>query len=245
MAVTADELTDRLAAVRRRIESAGGTDDVTLVAVTKGFGDHVVRAASEVGLADLGESYADALAARAAAVAELATPPRWHFVGAIQRNKVARIASMVSLWHGVDRAAEGATIARHAPGAAVLVQVNVSEEPQKAGCTWTEAAPLVTELRDLGLDVRGLMAVGPTGDPELARQPFRRLRALVDELRLTVCSMGMTADLDVAVQEGSTMVRVGTALFGSRPRPGDHAPPSTGPNGLAASAVRTAGGQGR
>jgi uncharacterized pyridoxal phosphate-containing UPF0001 family protein len=99
------------------------------------------------------------------------------------------------------------------------VQINVSDEEAKNGCTFEEAPALVDVLAARGLDVRGLMAVGPTGDPELARPGFRRLADLADRLGLPERSMGMTDDLEVAVQEGTTMVRVGRALFGPRPVP--------------------------
>jgi len=146
-----------------------------------------------------------------------ADQPRWHFIGRLQRNKVRKLAPSVHLWQSVDRIALGHEIAHHAPGAAVLVQVNVSAEPQKGGCDPNEVAELVRELRDLDLDVRGLMAVGPTGAPEAARPGYRQVRRLADDLGLDVRSMGMTGDLDVAVEEGSNLVRVGTALFGPRP----------------------------
>jgi len=210
-----NEVGARLEEVRERVRRAGGdTDGVTIVAVTKGFGPEAVAAAREAGAHDIGENRAQELSAK------WVEGPRWHFLGGVQRNKVRSLAPRVDVWQSVDRSEEGAAIATHAPGASVFVQVNVSGEPQKAGCRWDEAAPLVEELRRLGLDVRGLMAVGPTGPPEDARDPFRRLAALARSLELPDLSMGMTADLEVAVQEGSTMVRVGTALFGVRPPAG-------------------------
>jgi uncharacterized pyridoxal phosphate-containing UPF0001 family protein len=99
----------------------------------------------------------------------------------------------------------------------VLVQVNVSGEPQKRGCSFEAAPGLAGGLRDLGLDVGGVMAVGPAGPPEGARAGFRRVAELADRLGLRERSMGMSGDLEVAVAEGATMVRLGTALFGPRP----------------------------
>ncbi len=128
-----------------------------------------------------------------------------------------QIAPFVALWQTVDRAALAAEIARRAPGAAVLVQLNLSGEPQKGGCAPEEAEALVVRAADLGLDVRGLMGVAPAGPPELARPGFRQLVALADDLGLPVRSVGMSADLEVAVEEGSTMVRIGRDLFGERP----------------------------
>lgn len=203
----------RVAEVRRRIEAAAPGRPVTLVAVTKGFGPERVEAARAAGVDDLGENYARELVAKAGAVG---AGGRWHFLGAVQRRKVRALASVVHLWQSVDRVAAGREIARHAPGAKVLVQVNVTGGAARNGCGWHDAAPLVADLRALGLDVRGLMAVAGRDDP---RPQFRRLAALGRGLGLTELSMGMSGDLEVAVEEGSTMVRVGEAIFGPRPVP--------------------------
>lgn len=210
----AAEVAERLASVRGRIERAGADPGrVTVVAVTKGFGAEAVGAAEGAGLGDLGENYAQELVTKAGA----ARRARWHFLGTVQRNKVALVAPLVHLWQAVDRAAAGQAIARHAPHAGVLVQVNVSGEPQKGGCRREETEALVRQLRELGLEVRGLMAVGPAGPAEAARPGFRWLAGTARQLGLAELSMGMTDDLEVAVQEGATMVRVGRALFGARP----------------------------
>jgi pyridoxal phosphate enzyme (YggS family) len=207
-------LADALEAVRGRITAAGGDlDAITIVAVTKGFGADAARAAIELGLVDLGENYAQELMAKA----DAAAGARWHFLGPVQRNKVKALAGRVARWHGVDRAAAAEAIARHRPGASALVQVNVSGDAAKAGCRWDEVGDVVAAALAAGLDVRGLMAIGPAGAPEAARPHFRHLRAVADDLGLPDCSMGMSADLEVAVQEGATIVRVGTALFGPRP----------------------------
>jgi pyridoxal phosphate enzyme (YggS family) len=208
----------RLSEVRRRIASAGGGDrPIRIVAVTKGFGADAVRAAMAAGVADVGESYADEMVAKH----RQTSGGRWHFLGRVQRNKVRRLAPLVHLWQTVDRYEAGDEIARRAPGARVLVQVNVSGEPQKNGCSLADAPELVDGLRALDLDVAGLMAVGPTGPPADARTGYRRLTALADQLELPERSMGMTDDLEVAVEEGTTMVRVGRALFGARSVPTD------------------------
>lgn len=222
---------ERAAAVRRRIDALAGDRQVTLVAVTKGFGVDAVEAALDAGLVDVGENYAqelsakaDELLARAAGRGEAghrADLARWHMIGRLQRNKVKLLAGRVALWQTVDRLDLAGEIAKRDPGARVLVQLNLSGEEQKGGCPVGDAVALVTASRDLDLDVVGLMGVAPAGPPEHARPGFRRLVALADELDLPVRSIGMTADLDVAVEEGSTMVRVGTAIFGARPpRPG-------------------------
>ena len=216
MALAAADVAGRLSVVRERIARAGGApEQVTVVAVTKGHGAEAARAALTAGLVDVGENYAaDLLATRAATVDDGVTC-RWHFLGHVQRNKVRAIAAAVDLWQAVDRLAAGTEISRRAPGADVLVQVNVSGEAQKNGCHPDEAPALVDDLVGLGLDVRGLMAVGPA-PPQDARPAFRLLAALADRLGLPVRSMGMSDDLEAAVSEGSTMVRVGRALFGPR-----------------------------
>jgi uncharacterized pyridoxal phosphate-containing UPF0001 family protein len=142
-------------------------------------------------------------------------PVRWHFLGAIQRNKVARLAPIVGLWQSVARMEEGTRIARFAPGAAVLVEVDTTGRPGRNGCPPDAARALVPRLRDAGLDVRGLMTVAAPG-PEAATSAFGTVRSLADELGLEERSMGMTDDLEAAVRAGTTMVRIGRALFGER-----------------------------
>lgn len=211
------DVSANLAAVRRRIEAAGDPAKVRIIAVTKGFGADAVDAAVRAGLTDVGESYAQELLAKRPQVTEPGVT--WHFIGRLQTNKVRQLASVVDVWHTVDRATLGDEVAKRAPGARVLLQVNVSEEPQKGGCGPHEAPALVNRLRKEGLEVVGLMTVGATGEPSAARPGFRLLRRLADDLGLPERSMGMSGDLEVAVEEGATMVRVGTALFGERPRP--------------------------
>lgn len=211
------EVADRAAAVRRRIEAAGADPaSVTIVAVTKGFDRSAVDIALAAGLVDLGENYAQELLAKV----DGGAPARWHVIGRLQRNKVRSLAPHVALWQSVDRPELGAEIARRAPGARVLVQVNVSDEPQKGGCRPEATAGLVDALAEEGLAVAGLMAVAADGGPDVARPGFGRLRRLADDLGLAERSMGMSADLEAAVAEGATMVRVGTALFGPRADPG-------------------------
>lgn len=213
-----DDLHAAVARVHQRIADAGGDPAaVQLLAVTKGFGPELAVAAAQAGLVDLGENYAQELVAKAPVLAGSGLQVRWHAIGRLQRNKVKALADLVHLWQSVDRVDLGHEIARRAPGARVLVQVNVSDEPQKGGCAPDEAALLVRQLGAEGLDVRGLMTVGRTGGPEEARAGFATLRRLADDLDLPVRSMGMSGDLEAAVAEGSTLVRVGGALFGPRP----------------------------
>ena len=205
---------DRLAAVRGRIADAGADPDrVRIVAVTKGQPADRVQEAVAGGLLDIGESYAQELVAKAD---QLDAHVRWHFVGRLQRNKVRQVAGFVHLWQSVDRLSLAAEIARHAPAASVLVQVNLSGREQQGGCAPERVAAVVEGCGDLGLDVRGLMAIGPQGTDEQVRDAFRTVRALADRLELPECSMGMSGDLEAAVAEGSTMVRIGTDLVGPR-----------------------------
>lgn len=215
------DMAARFAQARQRIERAGGDPErITMIAVTKGFGPEVVAQARALGHVDFGENYTIDLVRKAETLTDepaTAEGVRWHYLGAVQRTTARKLGALVDLWQGVDGLGAGERIAQAAPGARLLVQVNVSGEPRKQGCTFDAAPGLVASLRRLRLDVRGLMAVGPAGPPENARPGFRRLAELADELGLAERSMGMSADLEVAVAEGATMVRLGTALFGPRP----------------------------
>jgi pyridoxal phosphate enzyme (YggS family) len=213
--VDADAVGVRLAALRTRLEEAGGSD-VTVVAVTKAFGPDAVEAAVRAGLGDIGENYAQECIAKLARVTAVPRP-RVHFIGGLQRNKVRDLAGLVDVWQSVDRPELGREIAKRAPGAEVMVQVDLSGEATKRGVPAAAVPALVRALEDLGLDVVGLMGIGPLAEPEAARPGFRLLRRIVDQLGLRECSMGMSADLEIAVQEGATMVRVGSDLFGPRP----------------------------
>jgi hypothetical protein len=206
----------RATELRRRIAAAGDPGRVRIVAVTKGFGANAVDAALRAGITDIGESYAQELVAKVPDVNR--DGARWHFIGRLQTNKVRALTDIVDVWQSVDRATLGDEIAKRAPGAEVLLQVNVSNEPQKGGCAPPEVPQLVRRLQQSGLQVRGLMTVGRAGPPEDVRPGFRTLRRLADDLGLVECSMGMSDDLEIAVEEGATMVRVGRALFGERPR---------------------------
>lgn len=212
---------ERLAALRARIAATGrDPETVRVVAVTKGFGPDAVIAAVRAGLVDIGENYPDELRAKADAIAGVpeAVQVRWHFQGRIQTNKLTRIAGLVHLWQTVDSERHAAAVARRAPGAAVLVQCNLTGAPERTGCALDEVDDVVGAVRALGLDVQGLMGVGPDADdPALSRRAFTRLRQAADRLALPVRSMGMSDDLEPALAEGATVVRVGSALFGSRP----------------------------
>ncbi len=218
MADRTEGVSERLRELRSRMALAGADPSgVKVVAVTKGFAEDAVRSAAAAGLVDVGENYANELLDKARRTEDL--PLRWHFLGAIQRNKVRSLAPRVHLWQSVARLVEGREIARCSPSARVLVQVDALGRTGRNGCPPDEVPGLAEGLTGLGLHVLGLMTVGPPGDPEGCREVFRTVGALRSRLGLPELSMGMTDDLEVAVQEGSTMVRVGRALFGPRSSP--------------------------
>lgn len=212
-----DYLTPRLAAVRARLDRAGG-NDVALLAVTKGKPAEAVQAAVQLGLTDLGENYAQEFASKAQALQAHSAEVRWHFIGQLQSNKVRTIASSVDLWQSVDRLRIAREIAKRTTDAAVLVQVNLSRHEHKGGCSFDEVDALVDDIRELGVDVQGLMGVGEAEDVTTTAAQFTRLRSTCDRLGLVTCSIGMSADLEIAVECGSTMVRIGSDIFGPRLR---------------------------
>jgi pyridoxal phosphate enzyme (YggS family) len=224
-------IAERLAAVRGAIARAAAEarrdpESVRLVAVSKLQPADAVAAVLAAGQRDFGENYAQELRDKARAV----PGARWHFVGPLQRNKAKYVVGLAELVHGVDGASLLDELARRAQTAGrvqpVLIQVNVGAEPQKAGCAPDELSALVDAARALpSLRLDGLMCIPPStpGDPEGARPHFRRLaelRAAERErtgLPLPELSMGMSADYPIAIAEGATLVRVGTAIFGDRP----------------------------
>ena len=211
---------DNVGAIRALIAQRG-TRPVTLVAVTKRFGPEAVEAVAAAGVTDIGENYAQEMREKADLVAS-ARPDldlRWHFIGSVQRNKVRLIADVVDLWQTVDRVKVGREIANRAPGARVLVQVNLAGTATQSGVAEADVAPLVDELRGLDVAVEGLMMIGRADDDAGTAALFGRLRSMADEFELEHCSMGMTGDLPLALDAGATIVRVGTALFGPRPGP--------------------------
>ena len=227
-----------LQAVRERIAQAAracGRDPgtVELIAVSKTFPAAAVAAAAAAGQRAFGENYLqEALTKQAGLAAAGATAGtaalEWHFIGPIQSNKTGAIAAHFDWVHSVDRLKVAERLAQQRPaGRAALqvcIQVNVSGEASKSGVAPAELAGLARAVVTLpGLRLRGLMAIPePTDDPARQRAAFARLRALADDLRaagvaLDHLSMGMSGDLEAAIAEGATMVRVGTAIFGARP----------------------------
>lgn len=208
---------ENVAAVRARIRAAGG-DGVSLVAVTKTHGYDAVEQAFAAGCDAVGENYVQEIIGKLAGHAP-AGPV--HMIGAVQTNKVRKIAPLVSLWQTVDRPSVIDEISRRAADGGctdLLLQVNTTDEGTKSGCREEDIDTLRTRAEAAGLRVLGLMTMGPTdGDPARTGASFSRLRALCDTQGLRICSMGMSGDFELAVACGSTMVRVGTAIFGERP----------------------------
>jgi pyridoxal phosphate enzyme (YggS family) len=222
VSIDADDVRAALGRVLDQVTDAGGDPArLTVVAVTKGFGPEAPVAALQAGLLDLGENYAQELQDKAQAVAAADLPaPRWHFIGRLQSNKVRLVADQVACWQSLDRASVVDEVAKRAPGARVLVQVNAAAEDGKGGASLDDAPGLVSRARHAGLDVAGLMAVGVAGDERATEAAFTATAALADRLDLRERSLGMSGDLPAAVRAGTTMIRIGTALFGPRPTAG-------------------------
>lgn len=216
-----DTVARRRDRLRDRIADAGGhPDEVDILAVTKAFDPRAAIAALTIGMADLGENYVQELAAKADEVAAagetLGVAPRWHFIGGLQRNKINALPEVASV-QSVDRVSLANALGSRRPGQSVLIQVNIGDEPQKGGCAVADTPALVAASRDAGLDVRGLMGVARQAADDDTLAQFRSLVDLADRLELAERCIGMSGDLELAVRAGTTMVRVGTALFGPRP----------------------------
>lgn len=227
------DIAANLARVRERIVAAcerrGPGPAITLIGVSKRQPVPALQAALAAGLADLGENYAQELHAKQGAPELAGLPIRWHFIGALQSNK-ARLVVGSALIHTVDRAALVTALATRARAMEavqdVLVEVNLGGEAQKAGVAPTALPALLDAIaaQDGSLRCRGLMLIPPVDEPERSRPYFAALRELAargaegrPHVELRELSMGMSGDYEVAIAEGATMVRVGTAIFGARP----------------------------
>lgn len=217
--VSSTEVARRLEIVRGRIADAGGDpEQIEVVAVTKGFGAWAIEAAVGAGATMVGESYAQELEAKAPELdVEILERVDIHFIGAMQTNKVRKVAHLVAVWQSVDRPSLVREIAKRAPGAQIMLQLDVAGVAGQGGCVVEDAPVLLQQALDAGLDVVGVMAIGPQGEPPLVRAAFERVARFADQHSMVQRSMGMTGDLESAVAAGTTMIRVGTALFGERP----------------------------
>lgn len=208
-------IAERLARLRAEIPAG-----VTLVAVSKTFPAAAVREAWAAGQRDFGENYAQEWREKADALADLADL-RWHFIGGLQTNKVKLLAGRVAAIHTIDREALAREVSRRfaAKGAVAraFIEVNTGGEAAKSGCAPGEAERLAGVVRSLpAVELVGLTCIPPAGEDP--RPHFRLLRSLRDRLGLRELSMGMSADWRIAVEEGATFVRIGTAIFGERAR---------------------------
>jgi pyridoxal phosphate enzyme (YggS family) len=224
-----DSIDANLQVVKLRIANAarahGRRGDIGLVAVSKTFPAATVAAAYACGQHAFGENYAQEAIGKIAALADLAL--EWHFIGPVQSNKARTIAEHFSWVHGVDRLKIAQRLAAARPASAaplqVCIQVRIGDEPAKSGVEPEHALALARAIAALPrLTLRGLMAIPPaSGDLTQQRRYFAQVRRLKDELvaagiALDTLSMGMSADLEAAIAEGATLVRVGTAIFGNR-----------------------------
>ena len=219
--------------IKERIERASARSgrnpaEITLVAVAKTFSSDAVREAVGSGVQDIGENYVQELLAKRSVLEN--EPVRWHYIGHLQTNKVKAVAGWIHAIHSVDSLRLGEEIAKRAKEfdrtIDILLEVNTSGEASKFGVQPDDAEKLVAALALLEhVHVRGLMTIGPLlPDPESARPAFRMLRQLKDSIArkgilLDHLSMGMTNDFEIAIEEGATMIRVGTAIFGKRIKP--------------------------
>ncbi|HEV2499058.1 MAG TPA: YggS family pyridoxal phosphate-dependent enzyme [Terriglobia bacterium] len=219
-----DQVRERMAAACAR--SGRRQDDVRLIAVSKMFPAEQIRTAYAAGLRDFGENRVQEAAAKRLALQDLDIT--WHLIGHLQSNKAARALELFDWIQSVDSAGLAAKLNRVAAATGkrlpILLEVNLGGEASKSGVAEEEAASVAMTLHEYSnLDLRGLMTIPPFfEDPEQARPYFRRLRELAEKLRgsgagdMTELSMGMSHDFEVAIEEGATMIRVGTAIFGAR-----------------------------
>lgn len=223
-ATSPDDIAANIAAVRKRIaaacERAGRPPDgVTLIGVSKTHPAEAVAAAYAAGLRDFGENRVQEAAAKIDELRERRVAPVWHLVGHLQRNKAGAAIGRFDILHSVDseRLAEAISERAEAP-VRVLIEVNVAGEASKHGVAPEDVSALAGRVARMPkIELLGLMTVAPRADdPEDVRPVFRTLRELRDSLGLRELSMGMTDDFEVAVEEGSTLVRVGRAIFGAR-----------------------------
>ena len=220
-----EQVREKIAAACRR----AGRDpkEVTLIAVSKTKPVSDIYEAMETGIVDFGENKVQELTEKYETIAQ---PLNWHMIGHLQRNKVKYIVDKVKLIHSVDSLRLAEQISKEAVKKNVevdiLIEVNVAEEESKFGMDTEETAQLIQDISTLpGIHIRGLMTVAPyTDDPEDNRVYFKNLKQLavdierknIDNVTMSVLSMGMTGDYEVAIEEGATMVRVGTGIFGAR-----------------------------
>ncbi len=211
-------ITANLAAINARILAAGASHRVTLVAVSKNFGVDAVAAALEAGQRVFGENRVQEAAGKFPALKADHPDLQLHLIGPLQTNKAREAVALFDVIESVDRAKLARELAKEIARAGrapkLFIQVNIGEEPQKAGVAPGELDALLAECRALGLVISGLMCIPPNDAPPAPF--FERLRALAQRHGLAELSMGMSGDFELAVRHGATQVRVGSAIFGAR-----------------------------
>jgi len=216
MSDEAKRIRENYESIVQRVRRLGG-DNVQIIAVTKTFPASAVNAVVAAGCLCIGENYAQDLLEKWPDV-DVIHRPEVHFIGRLQTNKVRSLSQVVDVWQSVDRISVIDEIARRAPNARVMLQVNAAGESDKGGCAMSDLEGMYGRCSANGLTVIGLMTVGPTnGEAAATRQAFETTARLAQGLGLREVSMGMTGDLDMAIDCGSTMVRIGSAIFGDRP----------------------------
>jgi pyridoxal phosphate enzyme (YggS family) len=220
----ADTIAQRIAEARERIAAAcarsnRSPNEVTLIAVSKGFGPDAILAAIAAGVGDIGENRVQEAQAKRNALPDLQSSVRWHMIGHLQTNKAGSIASLFDTIHSVDSIRLAEAISRRAPRPIpAFLEVNVASEATKSGLLLAELSSAHAAISRLpNVDLRGLMTVAPiAASSEDIRPVFRRLAEEVRRLNLHELSMGMSDDFEIAIEEGATYVRLGRSIFGER-----------------------------
>ena len=206
------QIAERVGAIESLIRQKADRE-VTLIAVTKGFTLEAIDAAKKAGIVNFGENYAQEMKAKNLDIKDDCT---WHFIGQLQSNKVRKICDMVQVWHSVTSMKLAKEIEKRSEFSDVLLQVNMGDNGNNLGIEQNDLPVFLEQLHEMRINVRGLMTMGVAGDLERTRKIFTALRRLADIHELPDCSMGMSGDLEIALECGTTMLRVGTGIFGNR-----------------------------
>ena len=207
-----EEVKERLEVINEIID-AKAQNPVTLIGVTKGFTHEEVNIASELGIKNFGENYAQELLTKN----PLVDPEiSWHYIGQLQSNKIRKISHLVDVWHSVTSLKLAREIHKRNDQAQILLQVSLMGPSNSKGFEVEQLPQLISELRDMNIDISGLMTMGVPGDMVATRVVFKELRKLADTFELPECSMGMSDDFEIALECGASMIRVGSAIFGNR-----------------------------
>ena len=207
-----EEIKEKLEEINEIID-AKAQNPVTLIGVTKGFTHEEVNIASELGIKNFGENYAQELLTKN----PLVDPEiSWHYIGQLQSNKIRKISHLVDVWHSVTSLKLAREIHKRNDQAQILLQVSLMGPSNSKGFEVEQLPQLISELRDMNIDISGLMTMGVPGDMVATRVVFKELRKLADTFELPECSMGMSDDFEIALESGASMIRVGSAIFGNR-----------------------------